>query len=116
MSTIAKYTICISAGALLELVSLGLVIGSSFNPGGGSKMEPVFAFIFPYMAMVAPIKELNALAFAGDFGSLLQMPLYGWVLGRAWVRQRFWPEVVILVGSHIIASMYSCIVLQRQFQ
>ena len=36
---------------------------------------------------------------------MFQFPIYGWVFGRAWVKRRFWPEIVVLGASHVLASM-----------
>jgi uncharacterized membrane protein YkgB len=116
VSAKVKYGVCISVGVLIELVGLLVVIGSAYNPGGGARLPQGCAFVFPYMSLAFLFKEPNALAAVVEFASLFQMPFYGWVLGRGWVRCRFWPEIAILGGSHFIVSMFGFIALGREVQ
>jgi hypothetical protein len=110
MSTAAKYGISLTAGVVLELAGLAWwIFAEGFNPCHSPHppppLSPSVTFLFPYVSTVATLEGGVAEAIA--ILNLFQMPIYGWILGRAWTRDRFWQVATILVCLHFFVALAS---------
>jgi hypothetical protein len=108
-----KYGVCIGTGILVEIAGLLMALGATWMPCGHKPLPEVFGFVFPYFSIVVPTGEPGTLANTVAVLSLFQMPVYGWILARAWVRHRVWPEVTILGAIHFVSSMVGIMALAR---
>jgi hypothetical protein len=104
MSAAPKYIICISAGVLAEAAVFLAAMMVTFTGCGSAPLPDGFAFVTPYYMMV-PQKSLPvSIALVFFVITLLQMPIYGWILGHGWVHHRFRKRFLILAVVHIIAG------------
>ena len=106
MSTGAKYTICISVGIVAELVALWFAMWASFSGHGHASLPGAFSFVFPLTFIISP--RADAEGFRATFEgmtSMLQMPVYGWILARGWTHKAFLRTALVLASVHFIAAL-----------
>jgi hypothetical protein len=74
---------------------------------GGDHSGPLpieFALLTPYLMMINQNSTPAFLFLLVFIVSLIQMPIYGWILGSGWVHHRFRIYASILAGVHIVAG------------
>ncbi len=104
MSAAPKYVICIGAGILTEVGVFFVSVMATFAGCGSAPLPREFAFVTPYYMMVSKDSTPVSIITVVSVITLLQMPIYGWILGSGWVHHRFWRHFLILVSVHIIAG------------
>jgi hypothetical protein len=113
MSPGVKYMWGIAAGVVVGLMALGLffvMAVSSYRDG-----DVLFSYIFPFPVISSHLlMKLNSqFAFfsPGNIRSfvtaigLVQMPVYGFILAHAWVRQKLGPGLLVVGGAHLLAIL-----------
>jgi len=103
-STTAKYGICLTAGVVLELGGLWLLLLAAMlspchSPHPPPPMPTTLTFIFPYLATVATVQSTTTDVVA--LLTLFQMPMYGFILAWAWSRKRFGLAFLLLGSVHL---------------
>jgi hypothetical protein len=66
------------------------------------------AVSFPYLFVADWLNanpHANPIIFIFLFISLIQWPVYGWILGRGWVRQQFLKYATILMAIHFTVGI-----------
>ena len=109
MSTPGKYVICIGIGVLAEIgiPFLFVILAFALNYIHIEvSRNVIIAFSFPYF-FCADLQTGFPLALSVAFfiASLLQWPIYGWILGSGWAHHRFLKYAVILASIHIMAAI-----------
>jgi hypothetical protein len=106
MSATAKYTICIVVGVVIEFIGVVLVMGATFT---GEHTAPVpigFSFVFPYAFILSPHGDADGfLGWSLIVITLLQMPIYGGIFAREWVRHRVFRALLVLGCVHLVAAL-----------
>jgi hypothetical protein len=68
----------------------------------------IVAVSFPYLFVADWLNatpHANPIIFIFLFISLIQWPVYGWILGRGWVRQQFLKYATILMAIHFTVGI-----------
>jgi hypothetical protein len=101
-----KYSLCIGLGILVEFPIVFAVLMVKWSEHSPLPPLPTgFAFVIPYYSLASARGEENAVAVVFACATVIQMPLYGWILGRGWVRHRFGRYALVLAGVHLTTAI-----------
>jgi hypothetical protein len=105
MKAPAKYAICIIVGVVVEIVGLGLLFLAIFGFETTVPPAPFISFVFPSVCILAPYGHAEGFV-SGLLMCIvpLQMPFYGWILAREWVRHRLLRAMLALACFHLLAG------------
>jgi hypothetical protein len=104
MSSAQKYAVCIVGGVLavisapILVVALGFALSSIHFQVSQNLMVLAFPFCC-YSDLDASLPLYLVVIFA----TLLQWPIYGWIIGSGWVHNRLSKYATLLACFHIIA-------------
>jgi hypothetical protein len=104
MSNGAKYTVGIGLGVVAEIIVFFLAIMLSFSGHGHKSLPGWFSFVCPLTFIPGEDAE-GLIAMISGITSLLQMPIYGWILARGWTRHTFLSNALVLAVVHFILAI-----------
>ncbi|HEY6896767.1 MAG TPA: hypothetical protein VI279_05855 [Rhodocyclaceae bacterium] len=101
-----KIAIGVGLGVVVGIVSLAFLLLKVMDMH--NRLPVSVCLLYPYVAIIDrwphPPNSLMAVVVAW---TLAQMPLYGGLLGRDWLRGRFsWPTLALL-AAHLGAALYA---------
>jgi hypothetical protein len=102
-----KYGYCISFGIAAVVgipLALFLIAFGLFYLHINVSLNLMVVIAFPYL-FLADWQPAFPIVFIAVFGSLLQWPLYGWILGSGWVHHRFLKYATVLACIHAIVTI-----------
>lgn len=110
MKKIGKIGTGIALGIMIEIISILLFIGS-FN-FHGNRLPVSIYLLLPYVAIFDTLERAhiaipNILFPSVLVWSLFQMPIYGWLLGRTWLRGKISTATLLLLVLHILVACYA---------
>jgi hypothetical protein len=106
MNAGAKYTICLLAGVVIEIIGFGLVFAATFTGEHTAPVPVGFGLIFPYAFILSPHGDADGfLGWTLIVVTLLQMPVYGGILAREWVRHGILRALLALGCVHLLAAL-----------
>jgi hypothetical protein len=107
MSANKKYTLCISCGALAPIVFLVIYIVSCFCFHTTIIEETnivgrlIIAYLLPLLGCIDHTSAPLAAAIL-IFVSLIQWPIYGWMVGSGLVHRRLLRHLLVLASIHVV--------------
>jgi hypothetical protein len=108
MSNGAKYTVGIGLGVVAEMFVFLFAIMLSFSGHGHASLPGWFSFVCPLTFIPSEDPEGLIAGIIGTISgitSLLQMPIYGWILARGWIRHTFLRNALVLAFVHFILAI-----------
>jgi hypothetical protein len=110
MNTAAKYSLCIGAGVVVEIIGFAAATLATFTGCRSGPLPAGFSFVFPFYALVPRILSDSGIGTVVGFATLLQMPIYGAVIARGWTTGKSEKFVFWLFGIHLAASIIGCFI------
>ena len=109
MRPLGKGALVTALTVVVTLASLGVALIAA---GGGHGTYLPFAIFFPYGFLATVVLGGSIGVIAGAL-TLVQFPLYGIVVGRGWIRDRWRLGAGILLFAHAALALICAVIFLR---